>query len=122
MALLWALVLSLHVRCSMVNHGGDDYLRLMLFWGAFAPCGDVASVDAFLAGTMGGSSDNAAAEKPPDSGQANPARPTRGSSAVVLSLSTAALALQTPLLYLHTALKKVGPEWWDDLSAVELVM
>ncbi|MCA9174644.1 MAG: HTTM domain-containing protein [Planctomycetales bacterium] len=43
---LWLLTMSLHVRNPLVNNSGDMLLRMMLFWGMFAPWGACWSLDA----------------------------------------------------------------------------
>src|SRR5881394_816094 len=42
----WALLMSLHTRNPLVLYGGDDLLRMLLFWGMFVPLGAAFSVDA----------------------------------------------------------------------------
>src|SRR5262249_33840418 len=42
----WILCCSLHARNPMVLQGGDDLLRVLLFWSLFLPLGARASVDA----------------------------------------------------------------------------
>ena len=44
--LSWLLILSLHNRNPFVLQGGDDLLRILLFWGMFMPWGKRWSVDA----------------------------------------------------------------------------
>jgi hypothetical protein len=43
---LWLLTISLHNRNIYILQGGDDLLRLLLFWGIFLPWGSCYSVDA----------------------------------------------------------------------------
>jgi hypothetical protein len=41
----WVFILSLHNRNPLIQQGGDDLLRLLLFWGLFLPWGYYYSVD-----------------------------------------------------------------------------
>lgn len=43
--LCWLLMVSLHNRNHLILQGGDDLLRLLLFWGMFLPWGNYFSVD-----------------------------------------------------------------------------
>jgi hypothetical protein len=43
--LCWVFLLSIHNRNPLVHQGGDDLLRLLLFWGIFLPWGYHYSVD-----------------------------------------------------------------------------
>jgi hypothetical protein len=81
----WVLLVSLQNRNPMLNQGGDDLLRMLLFWGIFLPWGRVWSWDTRQA--------------PP------PARYDYASAA------TLAYVVQLALLYWCTALLKSGPEW-----------
>lgn len=84
----WYLLASVHARNDYVAlMAGDDYLRLMLFWGIFLPLGARWSLDASRG---------------------------RGSRArSVASLATFALLVQILLIYLGTGLLKSGPMWAD---------
>ena len=44
--LAWCLLISLQNRNTIILQGGDDLLRLLLFWGIFLPWGNFYSVDA----------------------------------------------------------------------------
>lgn len=84
----WYLLASLQVRNDYAAMmAGDDYLRLMLFWGIFLPLGARWSLDAARIG-----------------------RPTvKG----VATIGTIALLIQIFLLYFGTGLLKTGPMWAD---------
>jgi hypothetical protein len=88
----WVLLISLQNRNPMIGQGGDDLLRMLLFWGFFLPWGRVWSWDARHA--------------PP------PARYDYASAATV------AYIVQLALLYWCTALLKSGPEWTHDGTAL----
>lgn len=90
----FVMLASLHGRNPLVLNGGDDLLVLVLLWGAFVPWGARFSVDAAL-DPVGGR------------------MPER-----VLSVGTAVLVLQMPIVYFFTGLLKEGPEWRSDFSAV----
>ena len=46
--LCWAFLVSFHNRNNLIHQGGDDLLRLILFWGIFLPWGSCFSIDAQL--------------------------------------------------------------------------
>lgn len=88
----WGLLVSLHNRNPLIGQGGDDLLRMLLFWGMFLPWGRVWSWDARR--------------------QPAPARLT------CFSAATVAYVVQLALLYWCTALLKNGPEWTRDGTAL----
>lgn len=92
--LSWLLLLSLHNRNPFILQGGDDLLRMVLFWGMFIPWGMRYSCDRLLQGT-------------PDL----PVPPT------ISSLATFAYLLQICYIYTGSALLK-GPEWDTDFTAL----
>ncbi|MGV3503325.1 MAG: hypothetical protein ACO1O1_06425 [Adhaeribacter sp.] len=90
----WLLLLSLQNRNPLISQGGDDLLRMLLFWGIFLPWGRYYSLDA--------------ARQP-----AAPWRP-----APYYSMASAAYILQLCLLYVCTALLKNAPEWRSEGTAL----
>jgi hypothetical protein len=88
----WVLLVSLQNRNPLIGQGGDDLLRMLLFWGMFLPWGRVWACDARTA--------------PP------PARYDYASAATV------AYVAQLALLYWCTALLKSGPEWTREGTAL----
>ena len=84
-AVSWVLLVSVQNRNPLIGQGGDDLLRLLLFWGLFLPWGRVWSRDAV--------------------GRPAPAR------LAYFSAATVAYVVQLALLYWCTALLKTGPEW-----------
>ncbi len=88
----WILLISLQNRNPLIGQGGDDLLRMLLFWGFFLPWGRVWSRDAQLA----------------------PA-PT---SYAYCSAATMAYIVQLALLYWCTAILKSGREWTHDGTAL----
>ena len=44
-AVSWALLISVQNRNPLIAQGGDDLLRMLLFWGFFLPWGRVYSLD-----------------------------------------------------------------------------
>ncbi|MVN74709.1 hypothetical protein GO988_00035 [Hymenobacter sp. HMF4947] len=88
----WVLLVSLQNRNPLIGQGGDDLLRMLLFWGFFLPWGRVWSWDA--------------------GGRPLPARLDYASAATV------AYVVQLALLYWCTALLKRGPEWQHDGTAL----
>ena len=94
--LSWIMMHALHLRNPMVLQGGDDLLRMLMFWAMFTPLGACYSVDAALSKKEGGA-------PPPNT---------------VLSPGTFALVGQVLLLYWSTAVLKTGVEWHAEGSAV----
>ncbi|MCC3154239.1 HTTM domain-containing protein [Hymenobacter sp. BT770] len=88
----WVLLVSLQNRNPLIGQGGDDLLRMLLFWGIFLPWGRVWSWDAH--------------------GKPTPARLD------YFSAATVAYIVQLALLYWCTALLKSGPEWTRDGTAL----
>jgi hypothetical protein len=89
----WFLLISVHARNPAVLQGGDQVLRLLLFWGIFLPLGACYSLDS-----------------------ADPeARPR---SPRVLSPASVALILQVCLIYWFASAWKWGPEWRTEGTAV----
>jgi hypothetical protein len=88
----WILLVSLQNRNPMIGQGGDDLLRMLLFWGFFLPWGRVWSRDAL--------------PKP---------LPT---SYNYCSAATVAYIVQLALLYWCTAILKSGREWTHDGTAL----
>ena len=88
----WVLLVSLQNRNPLIGQGGDDLLRMLLFWGIFLPWGRVWSADAR-------------------------GKPAPGSFEY-FSAATVAYVVQLALLYWCTALLKSGPEWTRDGTAL----
>lgn len=90
----WILVTSLQTRTQIVLHGGDDLIRVLLFWCQFVPLGAVFSVDSSLS----------AKSKP--------------TTHALLSFGGAGLILQLLAMYLFTAALKFHPIWHVEGSAI----
>jgi hypothetical protein len=88
----WLLLVSVQNRNFLISQGGDDLLRMLLFWGIFLPWGRVWSWDA--------------KDKP---------APLRLD---YFSAATVAYIVQLALLYWCTALLKNGPEWTQTGTAL----
>jgi hypothetical protein len=93
--LCWFMLLSLHNRNGFILQGGDDLLRMVLFWCMFIPWGRYYSCDALLS-------------------NANPAETT------MISVTTIAYLLQICYLYTGSALLK-GKEWHTEYTAMYYV-
>lgn len=91
--LCWFLLLSLHNRNGLILQGGDDLLRMVLFWGMFLPWGEKYSVDRLL-------------------GRETPELPVQ-----FVSIAAVAYLLQICYIYTGSALLK-GPEWNSEFSAM----
>jgi predicted DCC family thiol-disulfide oxidoreductase YuxK len=92
--LTWLFSVSLQYRNPMVNNSGDALLRVLLFWSMFLPLGARFSFDSAV--------NNSPRPKPVS----------------VLSIATAALLLQTCIVYWFTAALKDDVIWRADHSAV----
>jgi hypothetical protein len=88
----WLMLVSLQNRNTMIGQGGDDLLRMLLFWGIFLPWGRVWARDA--------------RDKP------------EPESYNYFSAATVAYIMQLAVLYWCTALLKTGPEWRHDGTAL----
>lgn len=88
----WLLLCSLHSRNAMVLQGGDELLRLLLFWSLFLPLGACWSLDA--------------------------RRTPQQFPAPVCSMGILGLLVQLACVYGAAALFKTGVEWHSAGSAV----
>ncbi|MCB2407679.1 HTTM domain-containing protein [Hymenobacter lucidus] len=88
----WLLLVSVQNRNPLIGQGGDDLLRMLLFWALFLPWGRLYSVDA--------------------RGQEPPAKLT------YFSAATVAYIVQIALVYWCTALLKSAPEWTTEGTAI----
>jgi hypothetical protein len=88
----WVLLVSLQNRNPLIGQGGDDLLRMLLFWGFFLPWGRVWSRDA--------------RQVPP------------ATSYAYCGASSVAYIAQLALLYWCTAILKEGREWTHDGTAL----
>ncbi|UOR06018.1 hypothetical protein MUN82_02690 [Hymenobacter aerilatus] len=88
----WVLLVSVQNRNPLISQGGDDLLRMLLFWGIFLPWGRVYSLDS--------------RQQPP---------PT---SLTTCSAATVAYVVQLALVYWCTALLKSGVEWTQTGTAL----
>lgn len=90
----WVLLVSLQNRNTLISQGGDDLLRMLLFWAMFLPWGKFYSADA---------------AKSPKNG-------IQGTA--YFSAATVAYILQIFLVYFCTALLKNSPEWNSEGTAL----
>ncbi|HEX8515496.1 MAG TPA: hypothetical protein VF868_04795 [Bacteroidia bacterium] len=90
--LSWFMMLSLHNRNGLILQGGDDLLRMVLFWGIFLPWGARYSCDSIID------------------------RPARVYP-LIISAATVAYVLQICYIYTGSALLK-GPEWSTHFTAM----
>ncbi|GGG31619.1 HTTM domain-containing protein [Pontibacter amylolyticus] len=90
----WVLLVSLQNRNTFIAQGGDDLLRMLLFWGMFLPWGKFYSYDAVKS-------------------EAPPLQQT-----TYFSAATVAYIMQIFLVYFCTALLKSSPEWHTDGTAL----
>lgn len=97
----WLLLTSLQGRNYLILQGGDDILRVMLFWSMFTPLAARFSVDAVLAARHKHS-------------QPVPVR--------VLSIGTLALVCQLFAMYVVSAILKSGPAWHEVGHAIHLAL
>eukprot|EP01112_Ceratiomyxa_fruticulosa_P022721 TRINITY_DN841_c0_g1_i14.p1 TRINITY_DN841_c0_g1~~TRINITY_DN841_c0_g1_i14.p1 ORF type:complete len:684 (+),score=98.01 TRINITY_DN841_c0_g1_i14:1092-3143(+) len=99
--LSWFLMLSLHNRNPLVLNGGDDFLRLFLFWAMFLPLGAKYSWDA-----------------------CHTTHPSHSKSFTTtwskyyVSFASVAIMTQFSLVYWFTVALKDSVEWHTDYTAV----
>jgi hypothetical protein len=93
--LSWLMMLSLHNRNTLILQGGDDLLRMVLFWGMFIPWGARYSCDALLGSKTIATKD-------------------------FINVATIAYLLQICYIYTGSALLK-GKEWHTDFTAMYYV-
>ena len=90
----WLLMVSLQNRNTLISQGGDDLLRMLLFWAMFMPWGKYYSVDAIRK------------------------KETLVQPPTYVSAATAAYIIQVCLMYIGTALLKNAPEWRTEGTAL----
>jgi hypothetical protein len=90
--LSWFMLLSLHNRNGLILQGGDDLLRMTLFWCMFIPWGEHYSYDSMRSWK----------------GKENKS---------ILNIAVIAYLLQICYIYTGSALLK-GPEWSRDFTAL----
>ncbi len=91
--LAWFMLTSLQNRNTLILQGGDDLLRLILFWGMFLPWGNFYSVDA-----------------------------TKPKKKTTLSVATLAYILLLFSVYFFTGLLKDSPEWNSEGTALHYAL
>eukprot|EP01116_Phalansterium_solitarium_P006826 TRINITY_DN19217_c0_g1_i1.p1 TRINITY_DN19217_c0_g1~~TRINITY_DN19217_c0_g1_i1.p1 ORF type:complete len:658 (+),score=159.09 TRINITY_DN19217_c0_g1_i1:133-2106(+) len=99
--LLYVLTNSLNNRNVLVMHGGDLYMRVVLFWAALLPTGAACSID------------NTFFHKP---------KRRHGDDWTVASVASFAFALQIGVMYFASAIWKSGPAWFPDGTATFLAL
>ncbi|GAB3534609.1 HTTM domain-containing protein [Pontibacter brevis] len=93
----WLLLISLQNRNLLIGQGGDDLLRMLIFWGIFLPWGKFYSYDAARKSQQ----------------------PSHTSSdTTYFSAATVAYIVQVGLVYVSTALLKNSPEWHTEGTAL----
>jgi len=94
----WFLTCSLQARNPIVLHGGDDLLRMLLFWGMFVPMGGRWSIDRARASRVDVKDET------------------------VCTWGSAGLLLQVCFLYFFAGALKSHPSWRHDGTAVFLAL
>ncbi len=90
--LLWILTISLHNRNAFILQGGDEFVRMILFWAIFLPWGRVWSIDSIWK------------EKPANYRH--------------VSVGSFGMLLQFLAIYFVSALCKTGSMWREDGTAL----
>lgn len=98
----WGLFISLNRRVSSMCSGGDDLMRLMLFWSIFLPLGARWSLDAMRQSARG----------------LSPRLPQKE----FFSAATVAILLQLCYVYLFTGIFKAMSPVWQDGTAVQIAL
>ncbi|HEU5072616.1 MAG TPA: HTTM domain-containing protein [Polyangiaceae bacterium] len=94
------MVASVQGRNYLILQGGDDLLRVMLFWSMFLPLGARFSIDAALA----------------------PPVAPRNRVARIFTVASTTIALQLLAMYLVSAVLKTGSSWHRQGSAIHLAL
>jgi hypothetical protein len=94
--ILWVILCSIHFRLPGSIHGGDNFLRLMLFWSLFVPLNLRFSIDKLQGRTMTVSPHNS----------------------LCFSFGALGLLLQIGFMYFFSAIWKWGPVWHEEGSAL----
>lgn len=92
----WILLLSRQARNPFVLDGGDQLLRILLFWSLFLPLGDAFSL--------------------------RPRGKRKERPETVFSVSWVAYVLQIVVIYVSSGLWKTGPAWHEDGSALAFAL
>jgi len=93
----WLCLMSFQNRNPIFSHGGDNLLRLLLFWSWFLPINAYCSIDALRAAAKPG------AVPPPKS---------------ISNVFSACFVLQLSYVYVFATLYKIDPSWLSEASAV----
>lgn len=88
--LCWVFLISLHNRNFYILQGGDDLLRIVMFWGIFIPWGQKFT---FF-------------------------KHHKSTNNKVYSLAAIALIIQLASVYFFSAMMKTGAEWHEDGTAL----
>lgn len=102
----WIFFVSFSARAPILSHGGDDLIRLSLFWLFFLPSGSYFSVD----GSNGSTGSNDFTDSSKKKGSKEDPR--------FLNLASLAFMLQLFAMYFFTAILKVHPRWLGEGSAI----
>lgn len=90
----WFLLMSLHYHNPLILQGGDDLLRMMLFWGIFLPWGDRYSMDQ------------------------NKKDKTKQITTAYFGMASIGYVVQIFCVYFFSALLKNSPEWKSEGTAI----
>lgn len=91
----WLLIISLHSRNELLQHGGDHYLRILSFWAMFLPLGKCLSIDS---------------------------KKRNEPKHDFFSIVSIAFIFQMCAVYWFAAAEKVGPEWISEHSALQYAL
>jgi hypothetical protein len=89
----WVMMCSLHSRNPSILQGGDDLLRMILFWGMFIPWNRFYSIDGLK-------------------------EPGMQSHTRYTGIAGYALMLQIAYVYFFSAIQKTSAEWHEDGTAL----
>lgn len=95
--IVWVVIMSFHSRFQQINHGGDNLLRLMLFWSLFLPMNAFYSFDSVLSSS-----------KPEEK--------------TYSGWGSAGWWIQAICVYLFTFLYKWDPSWFKSFDSVYYAM
>ncbi len=99
----WIFFVSFSARAPAISHGGDDLIRMALFWMIFVPANHFFSVDKVLSLFKNFNSEPSSKSK---------------ANVTELSFATCALSGQLIAVYFFTVLLKWHPVWTTEASAI----
>ncbi len=108
----WFMMTSYHNRCHLLNNGGDELFRLLLFIGIFLPLGACYSIDSALEHARSSTAANQSRIHYRRGGNTS-ASLAHQHEYHYFSVWTVAYIVQFSLMYVVSAYLKKGAGWWN---------